>query len=331
MAELRYDSGMSEKSPRNKTLSLNDSELAHNLSECPPLTENVSASDVTNRFVNQDAFEAFTHLPDNFVDLLLVDPPYNLTKQYAENRFMKSGEGDYQNWFESWILNLKRCLKQDASIYVCSDWASSRVVQTVLEKHFKVRNRITWEREKGRGAKANWKNCSEDIWFATVSNDYYFDVEAVKLKRKVIAPYRTSEGTPKDWDETESGNYRLTYPSNLWTDITLPFWSMPENTDHPTQKPEKLLAKLVLASSERGDLVFDPFAGSGSTCVVANKLGRNYLGIEREPKYCAYGIERLKRTSKDRRIQGYFDGHFWERNSLTEQKMNPQTLFVENS
>ena len=106
---------------------------------------------------------------------------------------------------------------------------------------------------------------------------------------------------------------------------------MPENTDHPTQKPEKLLAKLVLASSERGDLVFDPFAGSGSTCVVANKLGRNYLGIEREPKYCAYGIERLKRTSKDRRIQGYFDGHFWERNSLTEQKMNPQTLFVENS
>lgn len=127
------------------------------------------------------------------------------------------------------------------------------------------------------GAKANWKNCSEDIWFATMSNEYHFDVDAVKLKRKVIAPYRDKEGAPKDWDESEDGNYRLTFPSNLWTDITLPFWSMPENTDHPTQKPEKLIAKLILASSQVGDLVFDPFMGSGTTCVVAKKLGRNFF------------------------------------------------------
>ena len=90
---------------------------------------------------------------------------------------------EYEIWFEEWIVALKRLLKPNASIYVCTDWESSKTVQTVLEKHFKVRNRITWEREKGRGAKANWKNCSEDIWFATMSNDYYFDVEAVKLMR----------------------------------------------------------------------------------------------------------------------------------------------------
>lgn len=84
-------------------------------------------------------------------------------------------------------------------------------------------------------------------------------MEDVKLKRRVIAPYRREDGSPKDWDKQEQGNYRLTHPSNLWTDLTVPFWSMPENTDHPTQKPEKLLAKIILASSNPGELVLDPF------------------------------------------------------------------------
>ncbi len=151
---------------------------------------------------------------------------------------------------------------------MCCDWFSSDAVRRVLERHFIIRNRITWEREKGRGAKTNWKNCSEDIWFCTVSDDYYFNVEAVKMKRRVLAPYKL-QGQPKDWMETEDGNYRLTHPSNLWTDISVPFWSMPENTDHPAQKPEKLMAKLILASSQPGDFVFDPFLGSGTTCVTA--------------------------------------------------------------
>ena len=96
-----------------------------------------------------------------------------------------------------------------------------------------------------------------------------FNVEAVKVKRRVVAPYKDVTGEPKDWEETADGNYRLTHPSNFWTDITVPFWSMPENTDHPTQKPEKLIAKLVLASSQQDAVVFDPFLGSGTTSVVA--------------------------------------------------------------
>ena len=90
---------------------------------------------------------------------------------------------------------------------------------------------------------------------------------------------------------------------------------MPENTDHPTQKPEKLVAKLVLASSQVGDLVFDPFAGSGTSCVVAAKLKRRYLGIEIEPDYCALAVKRLARAKEDATIQGFRDGCFWERNS----------------
>ena len=104
------------------------------------------------------------------------------------------------------------------------------------------------------------------------------------------------------------------------TDVTIPFWSMPENTDHPTQKPEKLVAKLILASSRPGDFVFDPFFGSGTTCVVAKKLGRTYAGVEQEEEYCQMAVKRLKQSEIDKTIQGYHDGYFWERNSLADQK-----------
>jgi len=311
---------MAEKSPRNQTLQVGPEEAEKYLNRCMTLSKKTNVIDLENQVIFQDMLEAIKLLPDNFVDLLLVDPPYNLTKQYGDNKFSKIKDDDYEIWLENWIIEVKRCLKSDASIYVCTDWQSSKMVQNVLERHFKIRNRITWEREKGRGAKANWKNCSEDIWFCTVSNDYYFDVEAVKLKRKVIAPYTNHEGDPKDWEKSEAGNFRLTFPSNLWTDITLPFWSMPENTPHPTQKPEKLIAKLILASSAEGDLVFDPFMGSGTTCVVSKKLGRKFLGIEKEPEYCQLGIKRLDIAERNQAIQGYHDQFFWERNTLAEQQ-----------
>jgi site-specific DNA-methyltransferase (adenine-specific) len=182
------------------------------------------------------------------------------------------------------------------------------------KKRLVVRNRITFEREKGRRASKDWKSNSEDIWFCTVSDDYYFDADAVKLKRQVIAPYK-EDGKPKDWVEESDGVYRLTAPSNIWTDITIPFWSMPENTPHPTQKPEKLLAKIILASSREGDIVFDPFSGSGTSGAVAKKLGRNFVMIEINEEYCLYAAKRLEMAETDKTIQGYADGVFWERNT----------------
>ena len=168
----------------------------------------------------------------------------------------------------------------------------------------------------------NWKNCCEDIWFCTQSDEYYFNAEAVKLKRKVLAPYKNAEAKPKDWEASADGNFRLTFPSNFWTDISVPFWSMPENTAHPTQKPEKLLAKLILASSKEGDVILDPFLGSGTTAVVAKKLGRQFIGIEREAPYCALALKRLAMAEHNKSIQGYSQGVFWERNSLREQGKN---------
>jgi site-specific DNA-methyltransferase (adenine-specific) len=198
-----------------------------------------------------------------------------------------------------------------------------------VKEHAVIRNRITWQREKGRGARANWKNTSEDIWFGTKSSDYYFNVDAVKQKRKVIAPYREN-GKPKDWEETEQGKFRQTYPSNFWDDISIPYWSMPENTDHPAQKPEKLIAKLVLASCPPAGIVFDPFLGSGTTSVVAKKLGRQYIGIEINEEYCCVAEKRLALSDADTTIQGYSNGVFWERNTLRAQMKVHEKITKEN-
>ena len=205
-------------------------------------------------------------------------------------------------------------MKENASIYVCCDWESSLVIGKVLYENSIVRNRITWQREKGRGAKSNWKNTMEDIWFSTLSEEFTFNLDAVKVRRKVIAPYKV-DGKPKDWEETEDGKFRDTCPGNFWDDISVPYWSMKENTAHPTQKPEKLIAKLILASSNEGDVVFDPFLGSGTTSVTAKKLNRNFVGIEQNPLYCAWTEHRLSDAEKDNSIQGFSDGVFWERNS----------------
>jgi site-specific DNA-methyltransferase (adenine-specific) len=309
----------SPRAPRNRTLTLSSEEYQHYSQQLRRLNGPIPLSDLLDSTVNQDLLEALPYLPAQSVDLLILDPPYNRSKTYNQTAFNQRSPEAYRAWFEQWFGQLLGLLKPTATVYVCADWQSSAVIYPVLANALKIRNRITWEREKGRGAQLNWKNSSEDIWFCTVSNRYYFNVEAVKLKRRVMAPYRNAQGHPKDWQETCEGRFRATHPSNLWTDISVPFWSMPENTDHPTQKPEKLIAKLLLASSQAGDVVLDPFLGSGTTAAVAKKLSRRYIGIEIDQAYCCLAQKRLALADQDKRIQGYTDGYFWERNSLPYQ------------
>ncbi len=309
---------MKKKSPRNQTIELSESEIDFYSKKLLTVEQPVSVDEILNKTINQDLLEVTDYLPESFVDLLIVDPPYNLTKSFNNNLFSRKSIEEYAEWVENFLIKLKKILKPTASVYFCSDWHSSTSVHLVLSKYFVVRNRITWEREKGRGAKTNWKNSSEDIWFCTVSDDYSFYPDRVKLKRKVLAPYKQN-GKPKDWIIENGKSYRLTYPSNIWTDISIPFWSMPENTEHPTQKPEKLIAKLILASSDEGDTVFDPFLGSGTTSVVAKKLNRHYIGIEREKIYACLAEKRLALAETDNSIQGFRDGIFWERNSLNKK------------
>jgi site-specific DNA-methyltransferase (adenine-specific) len=305
-------------SPRNQTLRLDDDDVARRAPGLLRLGCPVKLAAVERRVVCGDALEVLDWLPAGSVDLVCADPPYNLRKDFNGSTFLPRSLDEYEGWIEAWIAKLPRLLTPTASIYVCGDWRSSTAIHRVLGRHFKVQNRITWEREKGRGALSNWKNASEDIWFATVSNDYFFDPDPVRLKRRVIAPYRDGEGRAKDWNLEDGQPYRLTAPSNLWTDLTVPFWSMPENTDHPTQKPEKLIAKLLLASSRPGDLVLDPFLGSGTTAVVSTKLDRRWIGIETDPAYCCLAEKRVELAAVRPEIQGYSDGVFWDRNAGPE-------------
>jgi site-specific DNA-methyltransferase (adenine-specific) len=304
-----------KRAPRNRTLAANAAEVANLRSRLLPF-EAVSADNFLNRTILGDCFDVFRKLPPQTVDVLVLDPPYNLDKKFGSKTFSRVSVDEYTGWLRKLFSAIRPLLQPTATIYICGDWLSSISIFTAASEFFVVRNRITWEREKGRGALTNWKNASEDIWFCTMSDRYIFNVDAVKVRRRVIAPYRNSEGDPKDWLETGAGNFRDTHPSNLWTDITIPFWSMPENTDHPTQKSEKFMAKLILASSNHGSFVFDPFLGSGTTSVVAKKLGRDFCGVESEEAYALLAEKRLMLADSDNTIQGYQDRVFWERNTL---------------
>ena len=318
------------RAPRNKTLTLTDDDrqrLAADVAGAGALRGSATAADVADKIVNADLLQVIGSVPDGVADLIIIDPPYNLRRRFGAVTFERSATEDYQTYLRSWFRDVCRKLRPDGSLYMCGDWHCTSAMQRVIEEEgLTVMNRITWQRDKGRGAAANWKNAMEDIWFAVRDpQNYHFDLEAVKMRRRVRAPYRV-DGRPKDWEQTDGGRFRTTHPSNFWDDITIPFWSMPENTDHPTQKPEKLYAKLVLASSREGGLVFDPFMGSGTACVVAKKLGRRYLGIELDREYCLWAAARLRAADSDRSIQGYSDGVFWERNTLAEQ-----TAYRDNS
>ena len=272
------------KAERNKTIDFLPEDAPEYLARCLRVTEDVPLGAVCGRTICGDTFQVAPHLPRGFADLLIVDPPYNLTKDFSGGGFRRTTDANYAAFTRAWIELLLPLLKPDASVYVCCDWRSSPVIGLTLKDYFQLQNRITWQREKGRGAQRNWKNGMEDIWFATRADDYTFHVDAVKVRRRVRAP-------------------------------SVPYWSMPENTAHPTQKPEKLLAKLILASSDPGGIVLDPFAGSGSTAVTAKKLGRRFVAIERSEQYCAWAEKRLELAETNSAIQGYADGVFWERNA----------------
>ena len=309
---------------RNRTLTLTDDErsvLRSSITHISPAAQGFIQLPIDipaegGQLFCADLLSAIDLIPDGVADLIIIDPPYNLTRDFGEVKFNARTPEKYDAYLRTWFHRVCQKLSPRGSLYMCGDWRCTSALQRVMEEELTIINRITWQREKGRGAQRNWKNAMEDIWMGVRNPlDYTFNVDAVMQRRRVIAPYRKDDGAPKDWEDTEDGKFRTTYPSNFWDDMTVPFWSMPENTDHPTQKPEKLYAKLILASSRPGDLVFDPFMGSGTACVVAQKLGRRYLGIEINEEYCLWAAKRLAMAQEDSSIQGYSDGVFWERNS----------------
>ena len=146
---------MSDRAPRNRTLTCTSEEFLEFSEAVLRVEKAIDRQNLNCRLIKGDFFEVATHLPTQFVDLLILDPPYNLTKNYNGNRFRKLDKTSYMAWFERVIELLVPMMKPTATLYVCSDWKTSALILPVLEERFLVQNRITWEREKGRGTRRN--------------------------------------------------------------------------------------------------------------------------------------------------------------------------------
>ena len=255
-------------------------------------------------YYNTSCLFSSKYIEDESVDLFFCDPPYYISGNSKKNNDItssKRADWDTQwenkeafySWTYTWLELMYKQLKPSGSAYICICWEHSGKFHEMLEKiGFNILNRITWKRDKGRGSSKNWKSMHEDIWFVSKSKKYIFNVEEVKVKKEVVAPYKDAEGNPKDWFIDSNGKkIRYTYPGNIWVDFTVPFWSMkevrsyaktirsPENTliKHNTQKPKDLVKRCICASSNKGDLVVDYFAGSGTTALAALELERKVI------------------------------------------------------
>ncbi|MDP6503552.1 MAG: DNA methyltransferase, partial [Planctomycetota bacterium] len=153
-----------KRSPLNKTIELSEREREHYRGRLLHLDAPATLGEILGTTMCQDSLEALPLLPENSADLIFVDPPYNLSKKFNERKFKRIKPEEYEAWLESWTQHLPRILKDSGSIYFCGDWLTSSSIHRVASRLFSVRNRITWEREKGRGSTTNWKNSSEDIW-----------------------------------------------------------------------------------------------------------------------------------------------------------------------
>lgn len=260
------------------------------------------------------------YIKENSVDLFFCDPPYFISGSKSKDIDLEEGDRydwdkqwktkqEYYEWTKDWLELAYKQLKDTGSIYVCTVWQHSGEIQKILEEvGFTILNRITWKRDKGRGANSNYKSMHEDIWFAVKSQNYKFYVDRIKTEKEVIAPYRDEQGNAKDWIEKDGKKIRMTHPSNLWTDFTVPFWSMhevksyaktkktPNNTlqKHNTQKPKDLVKRCLLASTDEDDLVVDYFVGSGTTAIAAKELNRNYIVFDVNELCIKMLEERLK-------------------------------------
>ncbi|PJF26688.1 MAG: site-specific DNA-methyltransferase, partial [Phototrophicales bacterium] len=139
----------------NRTIILTDNDYAIYRQHLIHINNPVPLETIINTTIHGDTLAMLPFLPPACVDLLILDPPYNLNRTFGTQTFKQVSDDDYRIWVEGWFIPLLRMLKPTTTIYFCGDWRSSAVIYQVLSAHTTVRNRITWEREKGRGAQKN--------------------------------------------------------------------------------------------------------------------------------------------------------------------------------
>jgi site-specific DNA-methyltransferase (adenine-specific) len=237
-----------------------------------------------NRLLCGDAAQSMAQLPDACVDLLIADPPYNLGKDYGNNVDQKAWR-EYECFTRTWLTQAVRLIKPSGSIYVFMGVRFISRLFLMLEEEFGLNFNgwITWHYTQGMGRKTGFSPRHEDILYFTKSSLFTFNLDEVRIPQKY---YR------------ERNNMAGANPGDVWTFSHVHYCSA-EREAHPTQKPEALLERIIKASSNHGDLVLDPFVGSGTTCRVAQVLERNWLGIDLNPEYI---------IMSQRRIDAAFEG-----------------------
>lgn len=231
-----------------------------------------------NYFIIGDATEELKKISDGSVDLICTDPPYNLGKDYGNNIDWKQWR-EYEHFTLAWLTESKRVLKGTGSIYIFMGVKFvSRLFLILQELEFHFNGWITWHYTQGMGRTKGFSPRHEDILYFTKSDNFTFNLDEVRIPQKYFR---------------EINNMKGANPGDVW-EFSHVHYSNPERADHPTQKPEALMKRIILASSNKGDLVLDPFVGSGTTCVVANLFDRKWIGIDINPCYIEMSQERIK-------------------------------------
>jgi len=248
------------------------------------------AADGASTIFNEDCIEVLRSIKDESIDLIFADPPYNIGKDFGNNSDKWDSTTRYLEWCQQWINECIRILKPSGTFYFMNATQHMPYLDVYVASKLKIINRIVWFYDSsGVQAKNKFGSLYEPIIMAVKNEDgYKFNFEDIQVEAKTgserkLIDYRKKVPTPYNTKKT---------PGNVWYFPRVRF-RMPEYEDHPTQKPESLLERIVLASSNPGDTVLDPFGGTFTTCAVAKKQGRKTIGIELNEQYFKIGLRRL--------------------------------------
>ncbi|MCX8473820.1 MAG: site-specific DNA-methyltransferase [Sediminibacterium sp.] len=228
---------------------------------------------------NGDALELFKTIKDNCIDLIVADPPYNLNKDYGNQSDSKTF-AEYIQFTEDWTREAKRVLKPTGTIYVFMGFRFISYLYQILEKSQKLHfnNWICWYYTQGIGKTKGFSARHDDILMFTKTEKFTFNLDDIRVPQKF---YRSVN------------NMRGANPGDVW-EFSHIHYCQENRQNHPTQKPEGLIERMVLASSNIGDTVLDPFSGSGTTIRVCQQLNRNCIGFELNSEYVQMTEVRLK-------------------------------------
>jgi len=230
------------------------------------------------KLITGDAIQKLKEMESNSVDLIIADPPYNLGKNYQNNIDKKTFE-EYLLFSKEWLSEACRVLKLHGTIYVFMGFRFISYLYDILERELKLHFHgwIVWHYTQGMGKTKGFSPRHDDILMFTKSLSFTFNLDAIRVPQKY---YR------------QRNNMRGANPGDVW-EFSHVHYSNPNRQDHPTQKPEGLIERMVLTSSNEGNIVLDPFSGSGTTLRVCQQTKRKAIGIEINPEYVGLAKRRL--------------------------------------